>query len=147
MDKKTPLYDLHVELGGKIVPFGGFLLPVQYPGGIIAEHKAVREQAGIFDVSHMGEALLEGPDALKNLNAILTNQFDNLKIGGCRYTIMLYEDGGCVDDLIVYRMSEETFFLVLNAANAQKDIAYIREHLTGEVTFTDLCDKTAQIAL
>lgn len=147
MDKKTPLYDLHVELGGKIVPFGGFLLPVQYPGGIIAEHKAVREQAGIFDVSHMGEALLEGPDALKNLNAILTNQFDNLKIGGCRYTIMLYEDGGCVDDLIVYRMGEETFFLVLNAANAQKDIAYIREHLTGEVTFTDLCDKTAQIAL
>ena len=82
MDRKTPLYDTHVRLGGKIVPFGGFLLPVQYPTGINAEHLAVRSHAGLFDVSHMGEALLEGPDALANLNRILTNRFDSLDVGG-----------------------------------------------------------------
>lgn len=144
---KTPLYDEHVKLAGKIVPFAGFLLPVQYEAGVIAEHKAVREKAGIFDVSHMGEAMLSGKDAVANLNRLLTNKYEDLAIGMARYSLMLYENGGQVDDLIVYRVSEDKFFLVLNASNAQKDIAWIREHLTGEVTFTDLCDKIAQIAL
>lgn len=147
MDQKTPLYDCHEKLGGKIVPFGGFLLPVQYGTGIIAEHMAVRERAGLFDVSHMGEAILEGKDALNNLNSILTNRFDSLALGGCRYAVMLYPDGGCVDDLIVYRMGEEKFFLVLNASNTVKDIKWIREHLTGDVTFTDISEQTAQIAI
>ncbi|MDD3334391.1 MAG: glycine cleavage system aminomethyltransferase GcvT [Eubacteriales bacterium] len=147
MDQKTPLYDCHEALGGKIVPFGGFLLPVQYPTGIIAEHMAVRQHAGLFDVSHMGEALLEGPDALDNLNRILTNRFDSLAVGGCRYAIMLYPDGGCVDDLIVYRMGEQKFFLVLNASNTEKDVAWLKEHLSGDVAFTNLSSQTAQIAL
>ena len=147
MERKTPLYHCHEDLGGKIVPFGGFLLPVQYPDGIIAEHMAVREHAGVFDVSHMGEAILEGADALSNLNRILTNRFDSLAIGGCRYTVMLYPDGGCVDDLIVYRLGEQKFFLVLNASNTEKDVQWIREHLTGSVTFTNLSDQTAQIAV
>ena len=147
MDKKTPLYACHEALGGKIVPFGGFLLPVQYPTGINAEHMTVREHAGIFDVSHMGEALLEGPDAVKNLNRILTNRFGKLAIGGCRYTIMLYEDGGCVDDLIVYRRGEDRFLLILNAANADKDVAWIKDHLEGDVTFENISDKVGQIAL
>lgn len=147
MEQLTPLYACHQELGGRIVPFAGFMLPVQYPTGIIAEHMAVREKAGLFDVSHMGEAILEGKDALGNLNAILTNRFDSLAVGGCRYTIMCYPDGGCVDDLIVYRMGEDKFFLVLNASNTQKDVAWIREHLTGDVRFTDISADTAQIAI
>ena len=147
MDRKTPMYDCHERLGGRIVPFGGFLLPVQYPAGINAEHLAVRTHAGLFDVSHMGEATLEGPDALENLNRILTNRFDSLKIGGCRYTIMLYENGGCVDDLIVYRRGEDRFLLILNAANTEKDVAWIREHLEGDVRFEDISATVAQIAL
>ena len=147
MDRKTPLYDTHVRLGGRIVPFGGFLLPVQYPTGINAEHQAVRTHAGLFDVSHMGEATLEGPDALANLNRILTNRFDSLAVGGCRYSIMLYENGGCVDDLIVYRRGEDRFLLILNAANTEKDVAWIREHLEGDVRFEDISESLAQIAL
>ncbi|MEG2653785.1 MAG: glycine cleavage system aminomethyltransferase GcvT [Ruthenibacterium sp.] len=147
MEKKTPLYEEHLAQNGRIVPFAGYLLPVQYETGVITEHMAVREHAGIFDVSHMGEAILEGPDALSNLNYILTNSFTDLKCGAARYTLMLYENAGQVDDLIVYRMGEEKFFLVLNAANTEKDLAWLKEHLTGNVTLTDLSDNTAQIAL
>lgn len=147
MEKKTPLYQKHLDSEGRIVPFAGYLLPVQYPTGVIAEHMAVRTQAGIFDVSHMGECIIEGPDALANLNHILTNSFDSLAIGAARYALMLYENGGQVDDLIVYRMGEAKFFLVLNASNTEKDIAWLRQHLNGNATLTDLSDSTAQVAL
>ena len=147
MDQKTPLYERHEAMGGNIVPFGGFLLPVQYKTGIIAEHKAVREHAGIFDVSHMGEATLVGPDALANLDRILTNTFDSMAIGACRYAIMLYEDGGCVDDLIVYRRGEEDFLLVLNASNTDKDVAWLQEHVSGDAVLTNISKDVAQIAL
>ena len=147
MEKKTPLYGRHETLGGKLVPFAGYLLPVQYPAGVIAEHRAVREHAGIFDVSHMGEAILEGPDAVKNLDHLLTNRFGDLKAGGARYALMLYENGGTVDDLIVYRRSSDKFMLVLNASNKDKDVAWIQAHLTGDVRFSDVSDKIAQIAL
>ena len=147
MEQKTPLYHQHECLEGKIVPFAGYLLPVQYPAGVITEHKAVREHAGIFDVSHMGEAIMEGPDAVANLDHILTNRFGDLAVGGARYAIMLYEDGGTVDDLIVYRRGEEQFLLVLNASNKDKDVAWIKEHLSGQVKFEDVSDKVAQIAL
>lgn len=147
MEKKTPLFERHQALEGKIVPFAGYLLPVQYPAGVIAEHKAVRAAAGLFDVSHMGEALLEGPDAVANLDRILTNRFGDLKVGGARYAIMLYENGGAVDDLIVYRRGEQAFLLVLNASNKDKDIAWIADHITGDVTFRDISDSVAQVAL
>lgn len=147
MEKKTPLYQKHLDAEGRMVPFAGYLLPVQYPSGVIAEHMAVREKAGVFDVSHMGEAVLEGPDAEKNLNYILTNNFTGMPIGAARYALMLYPNGGQVDDLIVYRMGEQKFFLVLNASNAQKDIEWLRRHITGDATLTDLCEETAQIAL
>ncbi len=147
MDQKTPLYDRHVALGGKIVPFGGFLLPVQYPTGIIAEHKAVRETAGLFDVSHMGEVILEGPDALQNLNHILTNRFDSLAIGGCRYAVMLYEDGGCVDDLIVYRRAETSYLIILNASNTEKDVAWLEKHVSGDAVLKNVSAFVGQIAL
>ncbi|MEG2923211.1 MAG: glycine cleavage system aminomethyltransferase GcvT [Oscillospiraceae bacterium] len=147
MDRKTPLYDKHVEQGGRIVPFAGYLLPVQYTKGVISEHMAVREKVGMFDVSHMGEVIVEGEDALLYLNELLTNSFDTLLNGAARYSLMLYDNGGTVDDLIVYRLAETKFFIVLNAANTEKDIAWMREHLNGKVTLTDLSDSTAQIAL
>ena len=147
MDKRTPLYDTHVELGGKIVSFGGFEMPVQYPAGVIKEHMAVREAVGIFDVSHMGELVLEGPDALKELNRILTNDFTNMQVGRIRYSVLCNEDGGCVDDLIVYKIGEEKYLLVVNAANTDKDREWIKAHLVGEVNFKDISPEVGQIAV
>lgn len=147
MEKKTPLYEQHVALGGRMVPFAGYLLPVQYPTGVIAEHMAVRQHAGLFDVSHMGEALIEGPQAEQTLNHILSNQFTGMPIEGARYTLMLNEAGGVIDDLIVYRRSETSFLLVLNAANTEKDLAWLRAHLQGEVALTDLSSCIAQLAI
>ena len=121
MELKTPLYDAHVKAGGKMVPFGGYILPVQYPTGVIKEHMAVRTQAGLFDVSHMGEILCEGEDALANLQMILTNNFDNMKDGPGRYSPMCNEKGGTVDDLIVYKKADNQYFIVVNAANKDKD--------------------------
>ena len=109
MELKTPLYDAHVKAGGKIVEFGGYLLPVQYGTGVIKEHMSVRTQAGLFDVSHMGEVLCEGKDALANLNQILTNDFTNMVDGQARYSPMCNENGGTVDDLIVYKRSDDHY--------------------------------------
>jgi aminomethyltransferase len=103
MEKKTPLYEVHCAAGGKIVPFAGWLLPVQYGTGVIAEHMAVREKCGLFDVSHMGEILLQGPDAVRNLNHLLTNDYTVMENGQARYSPLCNENGGCVDDLIVYK--------------------------------------------
>ena len=118
-----------------MVPFGGYILPVQYPTGVIKEHMAVRTQAGLFDVSHMGEILCEGEDALANLQMILTNNFDNMKDGQARYSPMCNEKGGTVDDLIVYKKADNQYFIVVNAANKDKDyqwslrISLVRRHL------------------
>lgn len=147
MERKTPLYDCHTEAGGKIVPFAGYLLPVQYGTGVIKEHMAVREKAGLFDVSHMGEVILKGKDALANLNHILTNDFTSLKVESARYSPMCNEKGGVVDDLIVYRTGEESYLIVVNAANRQKDVAFMRSHIFGDVTLEDISDTVAQIAL
>ena len=147
MELKTPLYDAHVKAGGKIVPFGGYLLPVQYETGVIKEHMAVRTQAGLFDVSHMGEVLCEGKDALANLQMLLTNNFDNMVDGQARYSPMCNENGGTVDDLIVYKKSEEHYFIVVNAANKDKDFQWMLDHQFGDVTFTDVSDRWAQLAL
>lgn len=146
MERKTPLYDKHVSAGGKIVPFAGYLLPVEYQG-VIAEHKTVRTSAGLFDVSHMGEATLKGADALSNLNRLLTNDFTSMKDGQARYSPMCYDNGGTVDDLLVYRFSENSYMLVLNASNRFKDVEWIRDHLSGDVEFTDISDNAAQVAL
>ena len=147
MTFKTPLYEEHAALEGRIVDFAGYFLPVQYPTGVIKEHMAVREKAGLFDVSHMGEVIFRGKDALKNLNWILTNDYTNLQIGRVRYGVMCYEDGGCVDDLIVYRMAEDEFFVVVNASNRFKDVEWMQAHLQGECEFRDVSDEYAQLAL
>ena len=126
MEKKTPLYDTHVAEGGKIVPFAGYLLPVQYETGVVAEHMAVRTQCGLFDVSHMGEVTFSGPTALASLNHILTNDFTNMTDGRVRYSVMCYPDGGCVDDVIVYRFGQDSYLVVVNAANKDKDYAWMQ---------------------
>ena len=123
MELKTPLYDAHVKASGKIVPFAGYLLPVQYETGVIKEHMAVRTQAGLFDVSHMGEILCEGKDALVNLQHILTNDFTNMVDGQARYSPMCNENGGTVDDLILYKKSDDHYFIVVNEANKDRIIS------------------------
>lgn len=147
MELETPLYEAHVKAGGKMVPFGGYLLPVQYKTGVIKEHMAVRTQAGLFDVSHMGEILCEGTDALANLQMLLTNNFDNLVDGQARYSPMCNEKGGTVDDLIVYKQSDHHYFIVVNASNKDKDYQWMLDHQFGEVTFTDVSKDYAQLAL
>lgn len=147
MDKKTPLYDAHVALGGKIVPFGGYLLPVQYKDGILKEHKAVRETAGLFDVSHMGEITVRGQGALSFLNYLLTNDFTDLEAGRIRYSPMCYADGGTVDDLLVYKLAEDDYLLCVNASNKDKDYAHIQAQAFGDVEIKDASSEYCQIAL
>lgn len=147
MELKTPLYQRHEALGGKIVPFAGYLLPVQYPTGVIAEHMAVRTAAGLFDVSHMGELMFTGPDALKNLNHMLTNDFTGMYDGQVRYSPMCNDQGGCVDDLIVYRIHETAYLVVVNASNKDKDAAWMGARLSGDCVMEDISDQVSQVAL
>lgn len=147
MEKKTPLYDAHVRCGGKIVPFAGYLLPVQYGAGVIGEHMAVRTACGLFDVSHMGEILCTGPDAVKNLNHLLTNDYTTMYDGQARYSPMCNEQGGVVDDLIVYKVRDEHYFIVVNAANKDKDFAWMQAHVQGDCKLEDISDQVGQIAL
>jgi len=147
MEKKTPLYDKHVELKGKMVPFAGYLLPVQYENGVIKEHMAVRTAAGLFDVSHMGEVLLEGEDALKNVQMLVTNDCSKMVDGQVKYSPMCNENGGVVDDLLIYRRAQDSYLLVINAANREKDVEWIKGHLFGNVNFKDISDEVALLAL
>lgn len=146
-DKKTPLYGCHVALGGKIVPFAGYLLPVQYETGVITEHMAVRTACGLFDVSHMAEIILEGPDAKKNADLLTTVIIDEMVDGQVKYSPLCNEQGGIVDDLMVYRMKEDKYLFVVNAANHEKDYAWFKAHVTGDVKMTDVSEQVAQIAL
>ena len=129
-NKRTCLYDKHVALGALMQPFAGFDMPIQY-SSIIDEHNAVRTACGFFDVSHMGEAVITGPDAERYVNHIFTNDASAISAGQVLYGMMLYPDGGTVDDLLVYKMGDEEFFLVINAANTEKDIAWMRENADG----------------
>jgi len=146
--KRTPLYEAHIELGAKIVPFAGFEMPVQYPTGITREHEAVRSTAGMFDVSHMGEFLAEGPDALAFVSHVTTNDPAQLAIGQVQYSVFCLPDGGIVDDLLVYRMGDQRFRLVVNGANIDKDWAHVTDLARDfEVELTDESDGVGLIAL
>jgi aminomethyltransferase len=138
--KRTPLYDLHVRLGGRIVEFGGWELPVQY-SSIVEEHRAVRETAGLFDVSHLGRVELRGPGALRTLQRLGTNDASKLEVGRAQYSLLLNERGGIVDDIFVYRLPE-SYLIVINAATSEKDIAWMRPRLED----AELIDRTAEIA-
>ncbi len=147
MERKTPLYDAHVQCGGKIVPFAGYLLPVQYEKGVIAEHQAVRNQAGLFDVSHMGEADVRGRTALMTLQRLCTNDLSGMVDGQVKYAMLCDERGGVVDDILVYRYGAEHYLVVLNASNREKDVAWMQAHVLDGTTVTDISDDTAQVAL
>ena len=125
--RRTPLYDRHVAAGGKVVPFAGWEMPVQY-AGIREEHLAVRNASGVFDVSHMGEIVTRGPDALDLLQHLLSNDVEALAIGGAQYSVLCREDGGVLDDLFTYRLGADEYLTVTNAANHDKDVAWFRRH-------------------
>ena len=146
-DKKTCLYDKHVALGALMSPFGGFIMPIQY-SSIIDEHTAVRTACGVFDVSHMGEVRITGKDAEKYVNHIFTNDVTNAPLGQIYYGMMLYPDGGTVDDLLVYKMGVDDFFLVINAANIDKDVAWMKEHTEGfDIKLDHQSDYYGQLAV
>ncbi len=134
--KKTPLYGEHVQLGARMVPFAGWLMPVQYTR-IVEEHQAVRNNVGMFDISHMGQLIVEGTGACEWLNAMLTNNVGKLDVGTGQYTFLLNERGGIIDDLIVYRIGEQKFLLVVNAARADEDFAWLQGHLVNAVLLTN----------
>ncbi len=144
--KKTPLYEKHVDLKGKIIDFGGWALPVEY-GGILVEHEAVRSAAGLFDVSHMGEVLITGPDAEKYIQKMIVNDISKQADFQIYYTPMCYTDGGVVDDLLVYRYNKEKYLLVINASNIDKDVEWLQGHIEGQVEVTDLSETYAEVAL
>jgi aminomethyltransferase len=146
--KRTPLYEAHVALGAKIVPFAGFEMPVQYPTGITREHQAVRTAAGLFDVSHMGEFLVEGPGALAFVSHVTSNDPARLAVGQVQYSVFCLPDGGIVDDLLVYRLGEQRFRLVVNGANIAKDWAHVTRLASDfDVTLTDESDDIGLVAL
>lgn len=146
--KKTPLHAAHVALGAKMVPFAGFEMPVQYPTGIRREHEAVRSAAGVFDVSHMGEFRVEGPDALAFVSHVTSNDPAALAVGQVQYSVFCQPDGGIVDDLLVYRLGDRDFQLVVNGANIEKDWGHVRSLAGGfDVRLTDDSEQTGLIAL
>jgi aminomethyltransferase len=146
-NKRTCLYDKHVALGALMSPFGGFDMPIQY-SGIVDEHQAVRTTCGVFDVSHMGEVLITGSDAERYVNHIFTNNVVSMPDGKILYGMMCYEDGGVVDDLLVYKVADQRFFLVINAANIDKDWAWIQVQAKGfDVTLDHQSDQYGELAV
>lgn len=146
MAKRTVFYSRHKQAGAKIIDFGGFDMPVQY-AGIKQEHRAVRNTAGLFDVSHMGEFFVEGEDALSLVQKLTINDASKLSPGKAQYTAMCYENGGIVDDLIVYMLAEGRYMLVVNAANIEKDRKWIEQHNDTSASLTDRSDSMALLAL
>jgi aminomethyltransferase len=147
--KKTPLHAWHIENGGRMVEFGGWHMPVQF-AGIVSEHNAVRQRAGLFDVSHMGEIRVRGKDALSFVQALVTNDMGNLEVGQARYTVMTNLEGGILDDLLVYRLAEEDFLLVVNAATTPKDVAWVEQQaglIEGDYSVEDQSAEWAQLAI
>lgn len=144
--QQTPLYETHRALGARMMPFGGFDMPVRY-SSIREEHLAVREAAGLFDVSHMGEVRVRGPKAFAFVQHLVTNDAERLYDGRAMYTVMCTPKGGIVDDLIVYRLGEEDYLLVINAANREKDIAWMQEHNPMEAVLEDVSEQTGLLAV
>ncbi|MDP6853646.1 MAG: glycine cleavage system aminomethyltransferase GcvT [Candidatus Marinimicrobia bacterium] len=144
--KQTALFTEHEKAGAKLIPFGGYLMPVSYPAGIMHEYFAVRNSAGLFDVSHMGEFFISGEGALEFLQEMTINDVSNLQIGEAQYSAMCHHDGGIIDDLIIYR-KEDGFFMVVNASNIDKDFNWLQENLPPSIRLEDLSDNISLIAL
>src|SRR5687767_3456863 len=134
--RKTPLYDEHVRLGAKMIPFGDWIMPVQY-SGIMDEHQAVRKNVGVFDISHMGQLTASGPQAGAWLNEMLTNNIDKLEVGTGQYTFLLNERGGIIDDLIIYPAAPEGSLLVVHASRTEEDFAWLQKHVENRAKLRD----------
>ncbi len=145
--RRTPLHAAHKELGAKLIDFGGWDMPVAYQAGTIKEHKAVREALGLFDVSHMGEALLKGPRATEAAQLLATNDVGGVLPGKAVYTLLCLPDGGVVDDCIFYKRSDDDYFVIVNASNTAKDLAWFRDHAGGICDVQDHSDETALVAV
>ena len=146
--KRTPLYEVHRRASAKLVPFGGWEMPVQYADGIRAEHLAVRGAAGIFDVSHMGEVRIGGPDAEAFLQRVYSNDVSKLALGGAQYSMICNEDGGVLDDVFTYRIEPDRYLTVTNASNHDSDFAWLRAHAGGfDVELVDAADDYAMLAV
>ncbi len=143
--KRTPLYAAHLEWGAKMVPFGGWEMPVQY-SGILEEHAAVRERVGLFDISHMGEFLVAGPNAERALNDLFTNDVSGIAVGQAQYTLMCNDQGGIIDDRIVYRLEPSVYLLIVNAGNIEKDFVWMNTHATVSAVIENLSDRLAGLA-
>jgi aminomethyltransferase len=145
--RRTSLFERHEAAGAKLVPFAGWEMPVQY-AGIRSEHEAVRSDVGVFDVSHMGEVETCGPDALRFLQHLLSNDVEQIVVGGAQYSVLCREDGGVLDDLFTYRLGEDRYLTVTNASNHDKDLAWLRAHAGGfDVELVDRIDDYAMIAV
>lgn len=144
--KRTPLYAAHLEWGAKMVPFGGWEMPVQY-SGILEEHRAVRECVGLFDISHMGEFLIAGPNAEVVLNELFSNDLRKITVGAAQYTLLCNETGGIIDDLIAYRIEPSVFLVIVNASNIEKDFAWMNARASKAVVLDNLSDKMGALAL
>lgn len=144
--KKTPLFETYEKFGAKVIDFGGWALPVHF-SSILEEHEAVRNEAGLFDVSHMGEVIVEGKDAESYINYLVTNDVSKLQINQAQYTAMCYPDGGTIDDLLVYKLESEKYLLVINAANNEKDYEWMQQHVKGDVTLENISNDIALLAL
>lgn len=144
--KKTALTDIHINAGAKMVPFAGYNMPVQY-AGIVAEHETVRKAVGMFDVSHMGEFILKGDNVLDLIQRVTSNDASKLYDGKVQYSCLPNENGGIVDDLLVYRLDEKTYMLVVNASNIDKDWNWISKYNGGDVHMTDISDRTSLLAV
>ena len=145
--KTTILHPVHVSLGAKMSPFGGYDMPIQYAGGIIAEHDAARSGAALFDTCHMGEFTLSGPSAAADLDRLLSNDVANLAAGACRYGFLCNDDGGVIDDLITYRLSDTEFMVVVNASGEDGDFNWIKERVSKDTSIKNLSHATAKIDL
>src|SRR2546423_1079828 len=143
---QTPLHDRHVALGARMVPFAGWEMPVQYEG-VIQEHRSVRTDAGVFDVSHMGEIEVEGPRAYELLQSLLSNDLDKIGPGEAQYTLLTNESGGIIDDLIAYRLEECRYLLVVNASNREADFRWLKERERPGVDVRDVSDDYALLAV
>ncbi|HAP35479.1 MAG TPA: glycine cleavage system aminomethyltransferase GcvT [Bacteroidetes bacterium] len=144
--KRTPFYEFHKNAGAKIVPFAGYEMPVLY-AGIMEEHKAVRNTVGVFDVSHMGEFYAKGPNALSFLQSITINDVSKLTPGKAQYSAMCFDDGGIVDDLLIYMLAEQSYMIVVNASNIEKDWEWMKKHCPSGVMFENKSDDTALLAI
>ncbi|MFV0237482.1 MAG: glycine cleavage system aminomethyltransferase GcvT [Flavobacteriales bacterium] len=144
--KKTPFYQKHIDLGAKMVSFTGYEMPVQYEG-VNIEHKAVRENCGVFDVSHMGEFIFKGDRVIELLQKLVCNDVTKIAINQAQYGAMMYENGGIIDDLILYRLDEKEFLMVVNAANIEKDFDWINQQNDLGVTVTDISENIALLAV